>query len=410
MSVVRPIPKLTQNQSPYIDHVRKFPIAHLHRDQTLYQHHELPSSALAAAALAVSNKIQAELPITRESAFRPIPQKKPSSSIPTLYLSDCQTCIPKATHISELHRIPHYLDRLLIHSYEPFFASPYSKNGFLTTMDQTRSCFTYGLAEQCFSAFNPHFGQFEKSNLKDNLCKLNLTNSNSTIFSQPPHQLPPFEKNKSSSSLSAAAAAIHSTPYTHWQDSSILSFFNLPTNPILEVNTSSTSIATPSPSKSLSTSIGKDYRQPMNHPPRYQCEACKKSYATFGGLSKHKQFHCVSQVKREFSCKFCCKSYASLGALKMHIRTHTLPCRCKLCGKAFSRPWLLQGHIRTHTGEKPFKCPHCGRAFADRSNLRAHLQTHSDVKKYGCKSCNKTFSRMSLLLKHEDSSCPGLRS
>ena len=157
----------------------------------------------------------------------------------------------------------------------------------------------------------------------------------------------------------------------------------------------------------LTSAYVKDTRIPP--PPRYQCDACKKSYSTFGGLSKHKQFHCVSHVKKEFNCKYCEKSYGSLGALKMHIRTHTLPCKCKLCGKAFSRPWLLQGHVRTHTGEKPFKCLHCARAFADRSNLRAHLQTHSDIKKYGCKNCTKTFSRMSLLLKHEDGSCLGIR-
>ena len=85
---------------------------------------------------------------------------------------------------------------------------------------------------------------------------------------------------------------------------------------------------------------------------RYQCDGCSKSYSTFGGLSKHKQFHCVAQIKKQFQCKFCDKTYNSLGALKMHIRTHTLPCKCKICGKAFSRPWLLQGHVRTHTGEK----------------------------------------------------------
>ncbi|XP_031618970.1 zinc finger protein SNAI2 [Contarinia nasturtii] len=146
--------------------------------------------------------------------------------------------------------------------------------------------------------------------------------------------------------------------------------------------------------------------------PRYQCSDCNKSYSTYSGLTKHKQFHCTAspnnQAKKSFDCQFCPKTYTSLGALKMHIRTHTKPCKCHLCGKAFSRPWLLQGHIRTHTGDKPFSCQFCHRAFADKSNLRAHLQTHSDVKKYSCSTCSKTFSRMSLLTKHMESGCPGL--
>lgn len=140
------------------------------------------------------------------------------------------------------------------------------------------------------------------------------------------------------------------------------------------------------------------------------CQECSKTFSSLTSLLRHQQYHCHSHHKRPFHCKYCDKLYVSLGALKMHIRTHTLPCKCKICGKAFSRPWLLQGHIRTHTGEKPYKCPNCQRAFADRSNLRAHLQTHSEVKKYSCSLCSKSFSRMSLLLKHEDSGCPGTGS
>lgn len=167
--------------------------------------------------------------------------------------------------------------------------------------------------------------------------------------------------------------------------------------------TSSTTSPPPGTPEDLSESVKR--RQPTRH----QCPDCGKSYSTFSGLSKHRQFHCAAGdgPRKSFSCKYCEKVYVSLGALKMHIRTHTLPCKCNLCGKAFSRPWLLQGHIRTHTGEKPFSCQHCHRAFADRSNLRAHLQTHSDVKKYSCSSCSKTFSRMSLLTKHVEGGCNG---
>ena len=48
-------------------------------------------------------------------------------------------------------------------------------------------------------------------------------------------------------------------------------------------------------------------------PPRFQCSDCNRSYSTFSGLSKHKQFHCSSQGKRQFGCKFCDKSYSSIG-------------------------------------------------------------------------------------------------
>lgn len=167
-----------------------------------------------------------------------------------------------------------------------------------------------------------------------------------------------------------------------------------------------------SPNSSTTTSppplvAAEDLSEKRRQGVRHQCPDCGKSYSTFSGLSKHRQFHCAAGEgpRKSFSCKYCEKVYVSLGALKMHIRTHTLPCKCTMCGKAFSRPWLLQGHIRTHTGEKPFSCTYCNRAFADRSNLRAHLQTHSDVKKYSCPSCSKTFSRMSLLTKHAEGGC-----
>ncbi|KAJ8918224.1 hypothetical protein NQ315_014094 [Exocentrus adspersus] len=176
----------------------------------------------------------------------------------------------------------------------------------------------------------------------------------------------------------------------------------------IDQNSLSPNSSTTSPPPQAISSV-EDLSEKRRQGIRHQCPDCGKSYSTFSGLSKHRQFHCAAGEgpKKSFSCKYCEKVYVSLGALKMHIRTHTLPCKCTICGKAFSRPWLLQGHIRTHTGEKPFSCNYCNRAFADRSNLRAHLQTHSDVKKYSCTTCSKTFSRMSLLTKHTEGGCTG---
>lgn len=90
--------------------------------------------------------------------------------------------------------------------------------------------------------------------------------------------------------------------------------------------------------------------------PRFQCSDCYKSYSTFAGLTKHKNFHCEfsanNQTPKPLKCQFCDKAYTSPAAMRMHNLTHTKPHKCQICSKAFSRSWLLKGHIRTHTGDK----------------------------------------------------------
>ena len=121
--------------------------------------------------------------------------------------------------------------------------------------------------------------------------------------------------------------------------------------------------------------------------PRYHCEACRKSYATFSGLSKHKQFHCESHVKKEFSCKFCEKTYNSLGALKMHIRTHTLPCKCHHMRQGVLAPVAACKVTFAPTQERSrSRVTYCGRAF--RGSLQparapADAQWREEVQLFG---------------------------
>ncbi|KAK4880512.1 hypothetical protein RN001_008658 [Aquatica leii] len=98
----------------------------------------------------------------------------------------------------------------------------------------------------------------------------------------------------------------------------------------LSPNSSTTS---PPPPTTNAEDLSEKRRQGIRH----QCPDCGKSYSTFSGLSKHRQFHCAAGdgPRKSFSCKYCEKVYVSLGALKMHIRTHTLPYVVEESGNVF---------------------------------------------------------------------------
>lgn len=294
------------------------------------------------------------------------------------YEDDTELAVSETSYDSELNEIKINYDEIDDDKHSPkASSSPINPNNSLV-IEQNKNYMIY-MQQLFMTAFQHQQHQINSFQMQNNLnSKTPQINCFPSVF-QIPQINPQFNKNINS---------------FYANDSIISSLTSTSPSSTSRVSMSSNSSMSPTTDKK------KDEGTNLVNIARYQCDGCNKSYSTYGGLSKHKQFHCNSQIQKQFSCKYCEKTYTSLGALKMHIRTHTLPCKCKICGKCFSRPWLLQGHVRTHTGEKPFKCEICSRAFADRSNLRAHMQTHSDVKKYKCQKCSKTFSRMSLLNKH----------
>ncbi|KAK1135033.1 hypothetical protein K0M31_007805 [Melipona bicolor] len=110
-----------------------------------------------------------------------------------------------------------------------------------------------------------------------------------------------------------------------------------------------------------------------NAPKEFQCDVCRKSFATEQNLRTHVGLH-----SQTFLCAQCGKKFATNHALKLHARRHTgeRPYECAICSKAFARSAALRVHRLTHTGERPYVCDLCGRSFTQRSSMMAHRRKH----------------------------------
>ena len=105
----------------------------------------------------------------------------------------------------------------------------------------------------------------------------------------------------------------------------------------------------------------------------FECDECKKSFATYYGLNRHKLVH---SNEKPFSCSYCKKTFRLHQHLKIHTRNHTGQdlFECQYCHKKFNVNSNLNNHIRIHTGEKPFKCEKCDKSFTFRAQLNFHAR------------------------------------
>ncbi|QQP36181.1 Putative LOC100880868, partial [Caligus rogercresseyi] len=141
---------------------------------------------------------------------------------------------------------------------------------------------------------------------------------------------------------------------------------------------------------SLYANINKHIKSKHHGDRLYNCDICKRGFATKHSLSEHVWQH-KSLTSRPFKCHLCPKAYLRPNLLEAH------PYVCNECGAKFvskcnwqrhvqehsgsrnfecPRAYYLTDHLKVHTGEKPFSCGICGKRTATRSNYNSHLRTH----------------------------------
>lgn len=199
----------------------------------------------------------------------------------------------------------------------------------------------------------------------------------------------------------------------------------------------------------------------LDHPSRFQCKICGKSYAFSSSLSQHKRTHfsnketqeCEISVKvfqkkgncneiifkhilkyrhlifsycavkfetnsdlhehsdddyRPFKCRFCQKGFKTAPGKTAHERighpdTNSVAelFNCNYCGKTFSFLTHKNRHEKVHTAEKLHKCDYCQKSFRKPWDKLNHERIHTKVKEtYICEFCNKAFGYLKNKEKH----------
>ena len=116
----------------------------------------------------------------------------------------------------------------------------------------------------------------------------------------------------------------------------------------------------------------------------YLCDICGTGFTTNTVLVRRRGRHDPDHAKR-FQCQICRKFYASKKGLLRHTTTHNeiKPFDCKLCGKHFTQAGSVKLHMRMHADteedRKPFQCTICNKRLAHAASLRSHLKTHEIV-------------------------------
>ena len=128
---------------------------------------------------------------------------------------------------------------------------------------------------------------------------------------------------------------------------------------------------------------------------QFECNECKKTYATAYGVSIH--ISSEHEGNRPM-CSVCGKTFCLKKALQNHmneVHEKKIVAICDKCDKGFTQKNALKRHIDSvHEGKKPHLCTICGSSFAENKKLQLHIAAvHKKEKPFSCHLCGASFAR-----------------
>ncbi|XP_075211714.1 uncharacterized protein LOC142318923 isoform X2 [Lycorma delicatula] len=128
-------------------------------------------------------------------------------------------------------------------------------------------------------------------------------------------------------------------------------------------------------------SLGHKNRHKMIHDglKPFLCETCGVGFNQKVSLKTHLLTHTSSYPHQ---CEWCGQAFRHKVSLRSHvINVHSpvsksLNYECDQCKKQFATSHKLSRHYRSHTGEQPYRCTICDKSFSQTGNLKTHLKKH----------------------------------
>lgn len=148
-----------------------------------------------------------------------------------------------------------------------------------------------------------------------------------------------------------------------------------------------------------------DHLHVHKDPEYFNCQPCKKAFATRRGLEIHIESH--NMKERKFKCEECGKSFFKQDIFErhklMHVPEHEKNFPCNQCEKKFASDYLRRQHEDITHNKKYFKiCDVCGKSFRDNYSFLRHMDEHTGAPPSfeTCEICGKKLTNKYGLRQH----------